>query len=340
VLVRLFLRGAVLLPIAVAITIGIVLGAGRMLPSGGVIYFSQVRQGYNAHIFDPLRSVHYALSDRQSVHSGMLPSPDGQQIAFVYNDNERRVSQIRLFDFGTTHITTIYTAPGSVINTLYSWSPSGRYLSFTHGSGLLKYDFQTGETTPLIGDNRAGFFKDSYPTWSPDEMQIAFVSSLREANTWQGYLVNADGSDLRRVTRVDVCQFYAPRWSPTENLLALNANCENVPTIFLLNADTGSLRALSDLDVPTWEPVWSPDGSRLVFISGIQNRSIYTIAADGSDQQYLANGDFASWSPDGRLILFSSATGDLYTISADGGNLRRLTFGDGNPFLLAAGWSR
>lgn len=337
---RLFLRAALLLTLAGALFSGAAAGAGRILPDSGTIYFSQVGGSYSLYMLDPQRLVRYNLSARHSIPADLIASPDGRKLAFVHRDSALDLFEVRVFDFATLQTTAVYSTPSSVIDAVYSWSPSGRYLSFRSGSTLLKYDFLTGETSPVIGNNRDDYFNDSFPVWSADEKQIAFVSSLREAQTWQGYLVNADGSDLHRVTRVDVCQFYAPRWSPSGSTLALNANCENVPTVFVLNAETGKLRALSDLDVPTWEPLWSFDGSRLLFIAGTQERRIYTTTPDGSDLRYVANGDFAHWSPDGQSILFSSSAGDLYTIGADGGNLQRLTYSEGKPYLLAMGWSR
>jgi Tol biopolymer transport system component len=336
---RLFLRIALLLTPVCAALVLMVDGLASLLPSNGMIYFSHVGRGDSTHLFDPLHRVRYDLSSGYNIPGDYVLSPDGEQLAYAYHDTATDQFEVRVFDVASTQMTRLFRTPNHVIDAVYSWSPSARYLSFRSGGRLLKYDFQTDAVSPVIGESRDDYFNDSFPVWSPDETQIAFVSSLRETNTWQGYLVNADGSDLRRVTRVDVCQFYAPSWSPDGSVLALNAQCENVPNIFLLDVATGRLRAFSDLDVPMWNAQWSPDGSRLVFMAGIQERRIYTSRADGSAQQFVVMGDFAHWSPDGERILFSSSEGDLYTIGADGSNPQRLTFGEGKPFLLARGWS-
>jgi TolB protein len=39
---------------------------------------------------------------------------------------------------------------------------------------------------------------DQFPTWSPDGQQIAF-GSLRDGGGWHIYVMNTDGSGLRRI---------------------------------------------------------------------------------------------------------------------------------------------
>jgi TolB protein len=93
--------------------------------------------------------------------------------------------------------------------------------------------------------------------------------------------------------------------------------------------------------------VWSPDGTKIAFIShGKENGEgdIYVMNADGSGQTNLTNNpanDLSpTWSPDGTKILFArqSATqrgdvtaggdwvgGDVYVMNADGSRQTRLT---------------
>jgi TolB protein len=79
------------------------------------------------------------------------------------------------------------------------------------------------------------------------------------------------------------------------------------------------------------EPAWSPDGSRIAFMSDRTGRSgIYVMRSDGTKTRRLTisdDGDVRpSWSPDGRKIVFArSQRGRLYVIDADGRHLRALT---------------
>jgi TolB protein len=86
-------------------------------------------------------------------------------------------------------------------------------------------------------------------------------------------------------------------------------------------------------------PRWSPDGSRIAFTeySGTPGQfHLHVTNQDGSNDRVVATGYiFLSrrpWSPDGSRIAWGpyAAPGDLYTASATGGDVRRLTT-DGRP---------
>jgi dipeptidyl aminopeptidase/acylaminoacyl peptidase len=63
------------------------------------------------------------------------------------------------------------------------------------------------------------------------------------------------------------------------------------------------------------EPVWSPDGSRLAFVSGRGDHNFITVFTPGhADLTYIApstsRDDDPVWSPDGRRIAFTRQPGD------------------------------
>ncbi|MCA1615448.1 MAG: PDZ domain-containing protein [Acidobacteria bacterium] len=90
------------------------------------------------------------------------------------------------------------------------------------------------------------------------------------------------------------------------------------------------------------EPSVSPDNSEIAFVSG---GDIWTVPAGGGTAALLvshaANESRPFFSPDGRRLAFGSArtgNGDIYVLSFDTGELRRVTFDDFNDQL--DGWSR
>jgi Tol biopolymer transport system component len=110
--------------------------------------------------------------------------------------------------------------------------------------------------------------------------------------------------------------------------------------VWVMNADGSSARSLG----AGLSPAWSPNGRRLAFDAVVnRNYDVWVMAPDGRARRRVTTDPapdyFASWSPDGRSIVFTSDRGgeDLFVIDADGRNERRLT-NDPRPDWAAA-WS-
>ena len=81
--------------------------------------------------------------------------------------------------------------------------------------------------------------------------------------------------------------------------------------IYVMGADGGNRENLSNHPVDDKQPDWSPDGTKIAFIS---NRNlgvyqIYVMDADGTNQIRLTDGprrkQDPDWSPDGKQIAFT-----------------------------------
>lgn len=89
------------------------------------------------------------------------------------------------------------------------------------------------------------------------------------------------------------------------------------------------------------EPTISPDGREIAFVSG---GDIWTApAAGGEGRLLIAHADNESrplYSPDGKFVAFGSTrsgNGDIYLLTIDTGDLKRLTYDDGAE--TPTGWS-
>jgi dipeptidyl aminopeptidase/acylaminoacyl peptidase len=83
--------------------------------------------------------------------------------------------------------------------------------------------------------------------------------------------------------------------------------------VHVMNVDGTGVSPLTD-DGRSRTPAWSPDGTRIAFLSwepgsDIRHRDIYMMQADGTDRTRLTTDpaveDHPTWAPDGTMILFA-----------------------------------
>ena len=110
------------------------------------------------------------------------------------------------------------------------------------------------------------------PQISPDGTKIAFVvteSDLAKGKTNSDlYLMNADGSGLRRLTTSDKPDDH-PRWSPDGKSLLFISSRKDGPQVWRLPADLGEPEALTKLSTGVSDAEWSPDGRSILFTSEV-----------------------------------------------------------------------
>jgi eukaryotic-like serine/threonine-protein kinase len=101
------------------------------------------------------------------------------------------------------------------------------------------------------------------------------------------------------------------------SMIAYASTSTGIPQIFVINPDGTSKRQVTELSDGACQPDWSPDGTRLVFItpckenlSSYPTSSLFIINPDGSGLLPVpksSGGDFdPAWSPDGKKIAFAS----------------------------------
>jgi Tol biopolymer transport system component len=106
--------------------------------------------------------------------------------------------------------------------------------------------------------------------------------------------------------------------------------------VFLMDIDGGNQVRLTNSLAYDDQPKWSPDGSKIAFISGRDgNLDIYTMNADGSAQTRITNNPladgFPAWSHDGTKIAFvrgnlnNPSTFEIFVMNANGSNQIQLT---------------
>ena len=149
------------------------------------------------------------------------------------------------------------------------------------GSGLSALT-NFGENTDLF---------DVTAEYSPDGQTIAFAGFNRGGVLSAIYLMNADGSDIRRITPPEL-EAFLPDWSPDGKKIAFSTRSQYPPNTinqetWVVNTDGRELKqvtfpgALHD-----FFPSWSPDGTFIAFerdAADFSSSGIFVIQADGSD---------------------------------------------------------
>ncbi len=248
-----------------------------------------------------------------------LPEPrpaaavENGQIAFVRRAD--KASTITLVDPNGSNLSPLLDGSDP------AWSPDGRTLAFVTAPAGEKPSISTvsadgSDLTPIfqLQGQPGGIGPQA---WSPDGSQLVFAS-------FDGiYVMNADGTGVRRVTRYEgehACYDVDPSWSPDGSTIVFAALCEGGNEgLWTVGVDGSDLRQLigGDYEVDEYRsPVWSPDGTKVAFVKTewtlddpIKQAAIQVVNADGTGLTRLVTGvafdrSFA-WSPDGRALAFT-----------------------------------
>ena len=226
------------------------------------------------------------------------------------------------------------TASLVVTSTCLGQGSEGKIAFFSNrhdDSGIYIMDADGANPFRLIGGGG--------PAWSPDGAQIALYGGNGVGSDI--FVVDANGNNLRSLTksRIDGNRF--PVWSPDGSKIAFVSDRDGQIDIYLMTADGKNPRNLTfDLREED-RPSWSPDGKRVVFGAYQRNpqgnraeSEVFVMDADGANRVNLtqnprALNSYPSWSPDGKKIVFTrrepDGTHDIYSINLDGSGLINLT---------------
>jgi Tol biopolymer transport system component len=276
-------------------------------------------------------------------------SPDGRSIAISAREGERPARIRLLAADGSAGRTVTDPPPGTYGDWSPAFSPDGRRIAFvrTIDSGV--------EDLWIAGADGAAPRRMTFDnlgitgvSWSRDGRSVVFSSN--RAGPYSLWKLPASGGSPEWITGGG-SKFKDPSTARARDLVAW----EN--WIYEVNlwrepagtpADEGAAAVIAaSADEWNFDPAFSPDGSRVAFVSTRSGSyEIWTSAADGTDAHAVTSFGGVrvgrpSWSPDGATIVFTArpdGPSDLYTVDAAGGPPRRLTREPGDE--VAPAYSR
>ena len=190
-------------------------------------------------------------------------------------------------------------------------------------------DAADDEPRPLTMSNVA-----EDPAWSPDCSRIVFS---RAGSLWT---MSNDGTDQQQLVDDDIAYSDEPAWSPDGTQIAferLSGSGRDDEGRFIdpdryiaVMTPIGSKPVILT-EGGRWDrsPRWSPDGSRIAYISG---GAVKVMSPDGTGERTVVTDvhyrSGLSWSPDGRMLAFARSDGEsrrhLVAVEADGPDKYRL----------------
>ena len=222
--------------------------------------------------------------DTGSMNLAPQLSPDGRTVAYL---SEKDLFGIDLYlaDAATGEVLTRLASVGTdahtdalrFIDSAGAWRPDGdrfAFIVFAGGNNEIQIiDVETRRTVRRLAIEGIGAIKDL--TYSPDGQQIAF-SGVKGGIT-DLYAVDAESGTVRQLTN-DRFADLQPSWSPDGTQIAFITDrgpgtdfdrLTFAPTrLALITLATGQIEPLSVFaGAKHINPVWSPDGQSLYFIS-------------------------------------------------------------------------
>jgi TolB protein len=191
-----------------------------------------------------------------------------------------------------------------------AWSPDGRWLAYvsfeTQKAGVWVQEVATGRRQ-LVAHFRGS---NSAPAWSPTGRELAVT--LSRDGLAQLYLINADGTNARRLTTSSAIDT-EPVFSPDGLTVYFVSDRGGGPQVYrtpVAGASAGRAERVTFRGSYNISPALSPDGSVLAYVSReinafrvttmeLANGTIRTVSDTNDDES-------PSFAPNGRLLVYAS----------------------------------
>ncbi len=169
---------------------------------------------------------------------------------------------------------------------------------------------------------------------------VIAYSSERDSN-WQIVAMNADGSDEVSLT-ASYGAYSRPAWSPDGQKIAMRMEIEMGSGLAVMDVHRENGKLLGAQPAVVLKgfadgPRWSPDSTRLVYVTTEESSGWVTYITDLTGAAPVTvsgipvNATNPDWSPDGNQIAFANYIdpanqfNDLYVINTDGSGFTQLT---------------
>ncbi len=187
-------------------------------------------------------------------------SPTKQEIIYLSYDRPNQPPSVHILNIDSDQREALGRFPGMQYAPRFSPDGDSVLITMTQEEGnsdIFSMDLGTRRLTRLT--HTAGI--DAAASFSPDGSRIVFES--KRSGTQQLYVMNADGSDPRRIS-TGKGRFATPVWSPRGDLIAFTRILGGQFHIGTMRPDGTEARIL-DSAYHAEGPTWSPNGRVLAY---------------------------------------------------------------------------
>jgi Tol biopolymer transport system component/DNA-binding winged helix-turn-helix (wHTH) protein len=241
-------------------------------------------------------------------------SPDGSRLAFTrYGGNHESIYLLRL-DARYRSIGEPRARTAGALSRAPVWTPDGRQILFASGPQHWKRLFRMSAYRQSAPE-QVGFAVEGVQPLSPAisaNWNVAYPVYRAETDIYRTDLSRTAAYARSLPFASSTFLDHLPEYSPDGRLIAFISNRSGSNQIWLSDSNTVNSHQLTFL--PEEQEAkgvrWSPDGRRLLFISGT---AVYSIGVDGGPPTIHVKdppvaGYAADWSRDGKWIVYASNT--------------------------------
>lgn len=222
-----------------------------------------------------------------------LPQVDN---AILFASNRNGPFDLYLLFLNGMKLSQLTNGIGNVVSP--SPSPDGRRVVFANRA-------TTGPTSLWVMDVNGSNAHQLYAgpntivgaAWSPDGHTIAFAMAVNQPNSYEIFLTDVNGSDVRQIRHGLTGIGGSLDWSPDGKKLFIYAGPQGNKDIYSLDVSTGNVTRLTTSGNNAAASV-SPDGNWIAFNSTrTGNANIFIMHMDGSGMRQVTNDLEPDWQP-------------------------------------------